>query len=413
MKNNKLFSLPRQPLLLLLCFVILAVALSNAAHAQDWRFEPILRAGLVVDDNPRLSPRTDEEIDLTGYLLDARADIFYSSSDITSFSFQPRALLRNYPDNPEFESNDFFLRSTFRHRARSSTFGFRVNYDQQSVRTAERTDTDIDIEDPDEIPEDDTGRVGLDGNRSRWRISPYWNYRFSNVSSIDVSIDYFDTRYDEVFALALIDYTDARISLGYRRAFSDITTGIVKVTGRRFEPDRILNDNTGYGFLAGFEREVSAKTHLLALIGVENTEQALGQTDAEVIGNITFTRKLETISMFARFDRAVTASGSGTVELRNTLSMNFYRRLHERISAGLGIRAYDARRVGSAASIGDRDFVQLQTMFRWYLSKAFVVEADYRYTILDRSSATGERANANQVGLWFVYQPNTTPRLQL
>ena len=348
---------------------------------------------------------------MTGYLLDARADIFYSYSDITSFSFEPRALIRNYPDEPEFESNDFFLRSTFRHRGRSSTFGFRVNYDQQSVRTAERTDIDIDIEDPDEIPEDDTGRVGLDGNRSRWRISPYWSYQFSNVSSMDVSIDYFDARYDEVFALALIDYTDARISLGYRRAFSNITTGIVKATGRRFEPDRILNDNTGYGFLAGFEREMSEKTHLVALIGVENTEQALGQTDAEVIGNITYTRNLETISMFARFDRAVTASGSGTVELRNTLSVNFNRRLHERISAGLGIRAYDARRVGDAPSIGDRDFVQLQTTFRWYLSEAFVVEADYRYTILDRSSAIGERANANQVALWFVYQPNTTPRL--
>ena len=411
MKNNKPVSLPRLPVLLLLCTAFSATASPNSAQAQEWRFEPILRAGLVADDNPKLSTRTDEEIDLTGYLLDVRADIYYASSDITSFSFQPRALLRNYPDNPEFESNDLFLRSTFRHRARSSTYGFRVNFDQQSVRTAERANSDLEIEDPNEIPNDDTGRVGLDGDRSRWRLSPYWSYRFSDISSIDVGLDYFDTRYDNVFAGLLIDYTDARISLGYRRALSNITTGILTVTGRRFEPDRILNDNTGYGVLVGFEREMSEKTRLVAMIGVENTEQALGQTDAEVIGNFTLTRNLETISLFAKYDRAVTASGSGTVELRNTLSVNFNRRLHERISAGLGVRAYDARRIGSAPSIGDRNFVQLQAMFRWYLSEAFVVEADYRYTILDRSSAIGERANANQVGLWFVYQPNTTPRL--
>lgn len=411
MKNNKPVSLPRLPVLLLLCTAFFATASPNSAQAQEWRFEPILRAGLVADDNPKLSTRTDEEIDLTGYLLDVRADIYYASSDITSFSFQPRALLRNYPDNPEFESNDLFLRSTFRHRARSSTYGFRVNFDQQSVRTAERANSDLEIEDPNEIPNDDTGRVGLDGDRSRWRLSPYWSYRFSDISSIDVGLDYFDTRYDNVFAGLLIDYTDARISLGYRRALSNITTGILTVTGRRFEPDRILNDNTGYGVLVGFEREMSEKTRLVAMIGVENTEQALGQTDAEVIGNFTLTRNLETISLFAKYDRAVTASGSGTVELRNTLSVNFNRRLHERISAGLGVRAYDARRIGSAPSIGDRNFVQLQAMFRWYLSEAFVVEADYRYTILDRSSAIGERANANQVGLWFVYQPNTTPRL--
>ena len=410
MKNNKLVSLPRQPLLLL-SIVIFTLASPYTAQAQDWRFEPILRAGLVVDDNPRLSTRTDEEIDLTGYLLDARADIYYASSDITAFSFQPRVLIRTYPDEPEFESNDFFLRSTFRHRANSSTFGFRVNFDQQSVRTAERTDSDLEIDDPDEIPNDDTGRVGLDGDRSRWRLSPYWNYQFSNVSSMDASIDYYDTTYDNVFAGLLTDYTDARISIGYRRSLSSITTGLLTVSGRRFEPDRLLNDNTGYGFLAGFERLFSEKTRLVAMVGVENTEQALGQTDAEVIGNITLTRNLETISMFARYDRAVTASGSGTVELRNTINVNFTRRLHERITAGLGIRGYDARRVGGEASFGDRNFAQLQALFSWYLSKAFIVEADYRYTVLDRSSAIGERSNGNQVGVWFVYQPNTIPRL--
>jgi hypothetical protein len=55
----------------------------------------------------------------------------------------------------------------------------------------------------------------------------------------------------------------------------------------------------------------------------------------------------------------------------------------------------------------------LQTLFTWYLSEAFVIEADYRYTVLDRSNAIGERSNSNRVGLWFVYQPNTIPKLQL
>ncbi len=33
---------------------------------------------------------------------------------------------------------------------RSSSVGFRLEFDQQSVRTGERADTDFDVEDPDE-----------------------------------------------------------------------------------------------------------------------------------------------------------------------------------------------------------------------------------------------------------------------
>jgi hypothetical protein len=39
----------------------------------------------------------------------------------------------------------------------------------------------------------------------------------------------------------------------------------------------------------------------------------------------------------------------------------------------------------------------------------FAIEADYRYTVLDRTGQTGESANSNRVNLWFVYQPNTVP----
>ena len=163
--------------IVLLSGFALVVALEPAV-AEDWRFEPILRAGLMSDDNANLSARTDQEVELDGYLLDARADITYSQSDVTNFFLQPRVVIRSYPDEPEYDSDDLLLRSRFRHRAESSTFGFRLNFDKQTVRTGERGDSDLDIDDPSEIPDDDTGRVGLVGDRYRWRVLPYWNYQF-------------------------------------------------------------------------------------------------------------------------------------------------------------------------------------------------------------------------------------------
>jgi len=404
--------------LLVLCGVLAIGMLPKSAEAQEWRFEPILKAGLVSDDNANLSARLDEEVDLNGYLLEARADIKYSLSNITSFLLQPRVSIKEYPDDSEFDSDDFYLRSTLIHRAQSSTIGFRVNFDQQSVRTAERTESDLEIEDPDEIPDDDTGRVGLDGDRSRWRVSPYWNYQLSNVSSVEATVDYFNTSYDDIIPGTLIDYTDTRLNLNYRRSISSTTNGIITVTGRRYDPDDvILEENNGYGVLGGFERALSPKTRLVAMVGVENTDQAMGQSDTDLIGNVTLTRELETIRLFARYQRAITGNGSGTVELRDTLNMNFNRRLNERISAGLGVRAYQAEQIGEFSTIGDRDYVQLQTQFTWYVTKAFVIEADYRYTVLDRSPAAGvvgvneQRSNSNEISLWFVYQPKTAPRL--
>ena len=115
--------------------------------------------------------------------------------------------------------------------------------------------------------------------------------------------------------------------------------------------------------------------------------------------------------MFAQYRRSVSAGGAGRLTLRDSLSMNFRRRLSEKISAGLGVRAYQSRGVGDATSLNDRDYIQLQSTFLWYLTQSFFIETSYRYTIVDRSDAIGERSNSNQANLWFVYQPRTIPKL--
>jgi len=416
-RTDTLSNISRRHHWLLICLGVIAVATPASVYAQEWRFEPIVRLGVESDDNATLSIRTDDDVQLDGYLLDLLASVSYISGETTMFFLEPRVLIRKYPDDEIFESDDYFLRSQFRHRMKSSTIGFRLNFDEQDVRTGERTDSDLTLDDPDEIPNDDTGLVGLAGDRSRWRISPYWNYALSSITSFDVSLDYTDTSYDDVFAGILVDYTDTRANLRLRRDYSNITTGIITLTGRRFSPDEVfgfdLEDNTGIGLLVGFEHALSEKTTLVAMVGAEYTDLGMDQSEVEPIGDLTLTRSLKTISMFARYQRAVTANGTGAVEVRDTINVNFNRRLSERIAAGFGVRAYHAEPVGRENSLLERNYVQLQTLFTWYLSEAFVIEADYRYTVLDRSNAIGERSNSNRVGLWFVYQPNTIPKLQL
>ncbi|MGI9235088.1 MAG: hypothetical protein ACR2RD_15755 [Woeseiaceae bacterium] len=409
MKNKNSVSLLARRVSLTLCTAIIAVASSNSAQAQNWRFEPIVRVGGEYDDNATLSIRTDQEVDATGYLVDLKADINYTSNTNTFF-LQPRALIKNYPDETVFDSDDLFLRSEFRHEGQSNDFGFRVKFEEEATRTAERAVSDIDIDDPDDIGDDESGEAVLFGTRTKWQISPYWDYQLSDISSIGAAVNYYDVQYDDQIANRLADYSDARLNLNYRRKFSNVNTALLTVTTRNYDADDAFDDITGYGLMAGFENALSQKTRLRAMVGFEQTEQYGFSSDTSPTGFINISRNLETIRMFAQYRRSVSASGAGRLTARDSLNINFRRRLSEKMSAGLGVRAYQTKGIGDETPVDDRDYVQLHSSFLWYLSRALIVEAEYRYTVNDRSAAVGERANSNQINLWFAYQPKTIPK---
>jgi hypothetical protein len=408
MKNNNVRPI-RVSVLRALCAAIFVFACANSALGQNWQFEPQLRVGGEYDDNAALDPRTDEEIELSGLLLEARADFNYTSP-IAKFFVQPRVLSRNYDDDSVPDSEDFFLRSNFSRDGERSTVGFRVNFDNQSIRTGERLDSDLEIEDPDEIINNDTGRVLRFGERTLWRVSPYWRYELSDRSSIGLDADYIDGRYDDEIAEILDDYSDVSLDLKYRRSISDVTTWGVFLRGRSYDPKDESDPIDGNGVYAEIEHALSEKTRVAMTIGLADTDSPGIATDTEVVGDVRLTRNLETIRFFAQYRRSFEGGGAG-VYVRDSFNLNFRRRLNERIAAGLGVRAYQSNRISGPFAGDDSNYVQLQSSFVWYLSRSLVIEADYRYTVIDRGDDFAGRANSNRVNLWFVYQPNSTTKM--
>jgi hypothetical protein len=382
-----------------------SLLLFSSASFADWDVVPLIKVGGEHDDNPQLDPRTDQEINLTGVLAEVSADFIYTTNQ-TNFNLVPILLHRSYSDNPEFDSDDLFIRSNYAHRFKSSSLGFLFRFDEQTVRTAERSDVDLDLEDPDEIDGNETGGVALSGDRQKIRFGPYWSWNISDVSSIGARVDYFDVSYDDVFLGALTAYTDSRLTLDYRRAISNRNRFVALLSGRQYEADDAsVQKVNGSSAQIGIERDMTQTSRVRTMIGVENTEQPDGSKEPEMIGDITFTQRLETITMFAQYRRSVNASGSGQVSARDQININFTRRLNQKISAGLGVRAYKTRHLASGTSIfNEREYIQLRGSFAWYLSPSFSLEADYRYTVLDRGPLLDGRANSNRINLWFVYQ---------
>jgi hypothetical protein len=375
----------------------------NTTEAAEWRIEPILRVGGDFNDNPYLSIGTEHSSE-SGTVAEGSMKVSYAA-DTSDFYITPRLRSRSYGSDSDLDSDDQFLRMQFNRNTPTSNFRIRADYNRESVRTAEIIDTDFDIEDPDEIISDDSGRVDIRDRRERLVLSPSYLYHFSDVSAVSARLDYNDVRYDDAFQGQLVDYADTRMNLSYRRSWTPRNTAIVSGTFRNYQTDQGNNETNGVGFMIGFDREMSQTTVFRATAGLEDTEVGLNDSEVDWVANVSFSRRLETITLLAQYRRSISASGSGRLGARDSLNLNFTRDLSERFSAGIGARVYATNAIGDLqVNFDERSYVQLRSQFIWHVSEVFNIEANYRYTFLERESFV-ESSNGNDITLWFTYQP--------
>mgnify|MGYP001224531636 CR=1 FL=1 len=394
---------------------VCAMVIASAANAE-WQLDPVLRVGWDYDDNAAMSIRTDGEEQISGPVAEAAVDI-RSDTETSYISLRPMARTRNYEDQYNRDSDDGFLRMRWGLDREKHTLRSEVNYALESVRTAELGGDDFDFEsDPGDIADDDTGRVGLRQRRERLRILPRWTYRFSDVSAIVAESNFLNVTYeDQPEETNLFDYTDARFTLSYRHALSQTNTGILSVTGRDFQTDNVDGgDSTGYGVSAGFNRKWSQTTQLRALLGVEQTDlnnESLDQEDPDpsFVTEVSLLRQLETTRLLAQYRQRIAASGRGGLRRRSEVNLSLARDLNDKISAGIGFRAYTIDVIEGAAK--EQDYVQLRGQFVWRMTPALSIQANYIHTLLDRRDL-GESANSNRFTLWFSYQPTPRGRLR-
>jgi hypothetical protein len=380
--------------------------------AAEWRLEPELRVGYEYDDNAVLIDIGGTTAEIEGYILEGSATIGYAT-ERTTFDITPRLRSRNY-DEEIFDSDDQFLTFDFNHRGLKSNFRIRGNYARESVRTAERADADPDVDDPDEIAGDDTGRVFEIGRRERFWIMPQWRYNFSEKSAFAVRARYTDVDYDDLFFVgAFTPYSDVRFDASLIRGFSARTRWHIRASTRSYEPDNAGDDVDGLGFNIGFDRDLTETTRLRAEVGVEETEPTGGESDSNVVWDINIVKKAETVRLMAQYKRTMNGSGGGRVTARDSFNLSVTKQFFpERLEGRLAIRAYTTERLSSdPGTIDERDYVQFRAQLTYALTRTFSVQGDYRFTYIDRSATPGSD-NSNNIALWLIYRPTamTTSR---
>ena len=385
--------------------LIVGLLIAQTSQAQQWTLQPELRAGYEYDDNARLRSVEAQVQEIDGFILEGSLGIGYNTQR-TTFELTPRLRSRIYDETPDVDSDDQFLKFDFGHETLKGEFRVRSSYDRESVRTAERADPDFDVDDPDEIPIDETGLLFSDQRRERFRIAPEWSYDVTERMILGLEASYTDVSYDESIAGFLVDYTDQRLegSLGWN--FTERTRGYLGAGVRKYENDLGNNDVDGVVATVGIESEFSQTTRLVAEIGYEDTERSdTGESDANVVGNFNLIRRLETVTMLAQFRRDIAATGAGRVTTRDSLNFMLRKQFTERVSGTLGVRAYQSEDVGGeAVTLEERDYAEFRAQLGVALSRAFFVEGDYRHARIDRSGLEGS-ADGNSITLWLVYRP--------
>ena len=415
-QNRKSVSERRLATKLMLVMLPIAVLGSGAASA-DWKFDPILRASWDYDDNATLSTRTDDELELPGYIAEASLDMIYAS-ERSYLSMRPMVRTRNYGKEAEVEVEDWNADDQFFDvlgvfQGDKNSFRIFADLSRESVRTAELADADLDTEiDPDDIADDQSGFI-TSQRRNRYRIAPRWTHRFSGVSSIETDLSYLTASYEETDDLvSLFDFTDIRLRIGYRRNFSQLNSAVFSISARDYDTDRFAGDRKSYEISGGIVRRLSETTQFRAFVGLESVDQEdVGlptvSIDPQPTGEITLSRQLKTIRLLAQYRKRVNASGRGALTSRDELNLRLSRDLNDRVTIGLGARAYKSETVSGVGLT--QDYVQIRGQVVWRISRAFSMQADYRHTVIDRGLLDGA-ADSNRFTLWLSYQPNPVGR---
>ena len=261
-------------------------------------------------------------------------------SEQTYFSVRPILRTRNYGDDSGLNSDDQFLRLNARFDGARHFFGILGDYSREGVRTAELADADLDTDiDPDDIADDQSGLNFIGTRRERYKLTPRWSYRLSEVSSIFASWNYLTVAYEETPGRNdLFDYTDNRLRLSYRRMLSARNDVVFSVTARDFETERFGGDKQTFGFSGGFVHSVSERTQFRANVGVEAFEEdpaleVSENPDPQGIFDISLVHRLETIRLLAQYRRRVNATGRGDLSRRDEVNLRLTRDLNDRFHA--------------------------------------------------------------------------------
>src|SRR5688572_31212127 len=199
MKHHKFYCLTREVVTSKgRTFAIAALSLfcvSPAAIAADWEVLPRVAVGAYVNDNYTLAQDTVDPVEVEGAQIRAELGL-RAATELSEFSLRPAIESTIFPNDEEWESNDYYLRLDWKHERQRFLAGLRADYSDETTVKSELPSSQDDggLGDPDG---GDDGIVSVDNKRRKVQVRPRVSFELTERSSLLADVGYTNADYDQ------------------------------------------------------------------------------------------------------------------------------------------------------------------------------------------------------------------------
>jgi len=380
---------------------------AGAAAAADWRVEPRVDLTYTADDNNRMTSVAANEISVSGAELDALLSIIALTPQST-FRMVPRIRTTYYPDEPDDEVTDGFLRMNWDYRGERSRSNVDVNYAHRTVLGRffpdGATPDDGGLGEPD--PGSGSGRTADPTDQDDLQIRPRFIFEMTERTALVARLLYQDVQFDEQELDDRVDFTNSRGELGLRYQTSPTATLTFMGGASLYEPETGLDSDGQYATLE-WANDVS-DTSRIFFRGGANRVKTDGAADPDwqtgFNGGAGIQWQFEVTELFLEYNHYMDPSTSGQMINRDQFRGQVVHQLSEKSYLNFAGRAVRDQDPGSNGSFVDREFLSASIGYEWRFARQFSAVAGYE---VNWQSYEDEPRNAvsNRFYLGASWQP--------
>lgn len=383
-----------------LAAVLLCSFFPVAASAEKWYWEPVFRARTGYDDNIRLEP-SDEESAFNYHLSgDAR---FGFRTEVSDVKFQTLLATHQYNGLSDLDYNEalFGVDASLRHDL--DTFGIDASIHRDSSRTSELSTT---------------GSVDTSIPRIRTYLSPSWSRKLSETSQLQLHYAYTDVNYINKSGSAtssgtnLTDYRYQTADIGLIRKLSEKTDLQTFLLGSRYKASGVYSKSESIGFQVGLAHRFSETFSASAALGLNYIDTLFlnsnrvkdEENDIAPLVSISFDKTWERMSLNGSLTTSSSPGGEGRMLSRNSVALDFKRKLSERLNFALNTSYTRNETAGGVTVSGDtRTYFAIEPRLSWKASRWWTISGSYRYRAQEYTESDSGVAESNAVYIGVEY----------
>jgi hypothetical protein len=386
-----------------------------------WDFVPELSIYAETDDNLRLLPDEAPDTGNSGRTtLDAQATLS-STGNRGNLFFEPRVRAEAYSSTEDevFEGRDAFVHLRGARRLQQGNLGFRADFDRQDVRDAELTEATPDDPDVPDPIDPDTGRLlFVNQDRERLIVAPYADFALSERSSVVLEAQILGITYSEVQFSGRVDFENHLFSAGITRRVDERNDVTARVVVQRYEADYNQNETDTVGVEGNFRRSLSRGGWSFELTtGVSRSDfsylnsqnQLVDNADTSFTYGVRFRNRTDRNTFNIDALRETNPNAGGYLFLRDEIRVYMRRAMSERLTGGIGLRAYSSETLDDFAQSDKRDYARLELEMEWAIAPRVFLTGGYAFTSQEFADVTAVKASSNSIFLGITYRGLTQP----